>query len=405
MRSRQDIIEQFSSFLQLEGDRFHNWAIDPQLRRSMQTCLNSALDDAPQVQSDRFWALYWHKLWTQSHPQAQAHLSAYAQEPCYWAAHKTVSGFASAQYTLADCFQMAIVQLEKILKGFDNAQGFSFKNYASATFASLIRERLRQRQEIDICTDWSLLRKLSQKRLVESLQNVGLPAHIIDRYLLAWTCFRTCYQPAQAGGTRKLPPPDRSTWEAIVRLYIQESTGNDPPTVVNIERWLLACAEAARAYLYPKTLSINTPKPGQESGEFLDDLPQAAAPSLLAELIAQEEDQHRQDQHQQINAVLTAALDQLDGEAIEILQAYYGNQLTQQQMATQLNLKQYTVSRRLTKARAALLLALAKWAQETLHITATPDLLKNVSLVLEEWLTVFYSHSPATPEAIATQPL
>jgi len=34
MHPRQSIIEIFSTFLQFEGDRFHNWATDARLRRS-----------------------------------------------------------------------------------------------------------------------------------------------------------------------------------------------------------------------------------------------------------------------------------------------------------------------------------------------------------------------------------
>jgi hypothetical protein len=56
-------------------------------------------------------------------------------------------------------------------------------------------------------------------------------------------------------------------------------------------------------------------------------------------------------------------------------------------------MKQYTISRRLTKARETLLLALAQWSRDTLHITLTSDVLKDTSTVLEEWLQTHYSPS------------
>ena len=99
-------------------------------------------------------------------------------------AYKAGTGFTSAQYGVADCFQIAIAQLDKILKGFNAEQGFDLKNYAIAAFSSLIRDQLRQRKEVDICTDWSLLRKVSQKRLVAALQAQGLTQAEIERYLL-----------------------------------------------------------------------------------------------------------------------------------------------------------------------------------------------------------------------------
>ena len=78
---------------------------------------------------------------------------------------------------------------------------------------------------------------------------------------------------------------------------------------------------------------------------------------------------------------------------------YYGQELTQQQIAEQLAVKQYTVSRRLTKSRESLLLALASWSKETLHISLTSDVLNYISTVLEEWLKVYYSHPPAHRES------
>lgn len=410
MRSRQGIVELFSSFLQLEGDRFRLWVTDPALRRSIEATLRQVM----QVEaSENFWALYWHKLWqaqsskpAQSRDQAQtqtagqqrarSHLIAYVQEPCYWAAQKTSTRFSNLQYGLADCFQIAIAQVDKVLKGFDSQQGFSFKNYASATLSSLIRETLRQRQEMDICTDWALLRKLSQKRLTEALLAAGLSTETIDAYLLAWTGFKTLYIPQQATGTRKLPKPEPQTWAAIAQLYNQQrlSQGiNLTASPTELEKWLLSCARAGRAYLYPTLVSIHTPRPGQESGELLDQLADLSHDSLLADFIAEEESQTRQTQQMQVGQILTAAIDQLDAQSQTLIQLYYQEGLTQQQMAERLDMKQYTVSRRLTRARETLLLALARWSQDTLHISPTVNLLNHTSAALEEWLMTHYRRS------------
>jgi hypothetical protein len=68
-------------------------------------------------------------------------------------------------------------------------------------------------------------------------------------------------------------------------------------------------------------------------------------------------------------------------------------------MAETLNTKQYTVSRRLSKARETLLTALAKWMQSTLHTAPTSDVLKYTSPVLEEWLQAHYHSQPQTISA------
>ncbi|HEY9812156.1 MAG TPA: sigma-70 family RNA polymerase sigma factor, partial [Candidatus Sericytochromatia bacterium] len=157
-----------------------------------------------------------------------------------------------------------------------------------------------------------------------------------------------------------------------------------------LEKWLLACAKAARAYLYPTQISLNAPKSGENAEEFLDSLPETATPSLLSEIIAQEEAQSRAEQLAQINTVLSTALADLDQEAKTILQLYYAQELTQQQIAKQLEIKQYTVSRRLAKTKESLLLALGRWTKDQLHISINSDVLKDISTVLEVWLKLHY---------------
>lgn len=387
MRSRQDPLETFSTFLQFEGDRASTWATDARLRRRMQKCLESAAG------SLNFWALYWFKIWQEKSDRgAVDHLTAYLQETCYWSAHKMLLNFAAVQYTLPDCFQVAIVKVEKILQNFNAQQGFNLQNYASAIFSSTIRDTLRQRQEVDICTNWALLRKVSQKRLVESLENAGLSAETIASYVLAWNCFKTLYVPTQATGTRKLPRPDDQTWTTIAQQYNKNREALLEATPTLIEKWLIACANAARNYLNPTLVSINTPKPGYDSGELLDDVPESPRESLIADLIADEEIQERQAQRSNLNQVLETAIAQLDEELRSILRLYYAENCTQQQMATRLNIKQYTISRRLTKAKELLLKSLATWSQDTLHISLTPALLQSMSAVLEDWLQTHYKN-------------
>jgi transcriptional regulator with XRE-family HTH domain len=104
----------------------------------------------------------------------------------------------------------------------------------------------------------------------------------------------------------------------------------------------------------------------------------------------------RQQQRQALGSVLREAIARLDEPSQSLIQFYYGEKLTQQEMAERLDMKQYTVSRRLTKARESLLTALAKWSQETLHISPSTDLIKYTSAALEEWLETCFN-SPSTP--------
>lgn len=395
MLPRQDTVEIFSTFIQFDYDRFGGWATDTRLRRSMRQSLNTISVE----NSANFWALYWHKNW-QKQPQslAREHLIAYLQEVCFWSASKTIAGFSSSQYTTPDCFQIAIARIDKVLKGFDRERGFNLKSYASITFGNLIRELLRQKKEIDICSDWSLLRKLSQKRMTEALENAGLDQGIIEQYILAWNCFKTIYVPEKANSTRKLSKPNQETWQSIVNLYNQESktqlsrsTAGATVTSESLEKWMLICVKALRSYLFPTVTSINKPKPGYESGEIVDSIVGEVDESLLTDMIANEEAQQRNQQQTDINQFLTDTINQLQPESQKLLELYYSLGLKQAEIAQELDTQQYTISRKLSKVRKILLKALAQWSQSTMHISLTSDVLNNISSLLEEWLAGYYS--------------
>ncbi|NES84495.1 MAG: sigma-70 family RNA polymerase sigma factor [Moorea sp. SIO2B7] len=397
MRPRQNIIDLFSTFVQFAEDYFSSWGVDLRLRRSMENCLKR-LPEA--TTSEKFWALYWHNIWrTKPDPFPYGHLSAYLQEACYWAAQQTISRFANTQYKLSDCFQIAIAQVNKVLKGFDPNHGSNLKSYATVIFKSVIISNLRQHREADLCSDWGLLRKLSQKRLEKSLENAGLTPETIERYILAWTCFKTLYVPKQATNTQQLSKPDSQTWDAIAQLYNRQRHSQLPSpgaeySPENLEKWLKKCANFARSYLYPQVNSLNMPKMGQESGELLDNLPSPnESESLLNEIIIQEEVQKRQLEQAQLNTVLVEALSKLKPPERKLLKLYYSQGLTQQQIAQKLKMKQYNVSRRLSKARELLLKELAKWSEEKLDISLNSEVIKQMSAVLEEWLQGYYGKS------------
>ncbi|TVP61654.1 MAG: sigma-70 family RNA polymerase sigma factor [Nodularia sp. (in: Bacteria)] len=390
MHPRQSIIELFATFVQFDGDRFSRWATDSRLRRSIQSCLQ----ESPKETTANFWVLYWYKFLqvTETKFLAQQHLTAYLQEACYWTSQKTAANFVSHQYKLSDYFQIAIAQVDKVLQGYNPSHSSSLKNYASIVFGSAIREALRQLREVDICTDWGLLRKVSQKRLDESLQNAGLSSETIHAYILAWQCFKTLYVPTQAANSRQLSRPDEQIWQAIATAYNTQSS--QQVNAQTLEKWLLSSAKAIRKYLYPSPDSLNISKGGDGSGELLDNLPGTDRESLIHEIVAQEEAQTRTSQQIEINQILADAIAQLEPQVQQIFQLYYSQQLNQNTIAKQLEIKQYTVSRRLTKAKEILLRSLANWSQDILHISVNTDLLTSMSAVIEEWLHNYYNVLP-----------
>lgn len=391
----------FSTFLQFEADRFSHWAIDLRLHRSMQRCWESytkrqSVPGSERRSLEQFWTLYWYRCWqTQENTLAEGHLSAYLQEPCYWAAQQMIRKFTNVQFGISDYFQTAIAAVQMVLKGFNPDRGANLKTFASITFSRLLKDNLRQRQEASFCTNLGLLRRVSKKRLLEVLRQAGLSPTAIAQYQLAWMCFKALYVQTQAE-TQQLPAVDHSLWTAIGTLYNTERRNQLDSSVPDaspetLERWLNQCATWVRAYLYPSVESLNVPKAGLESGgEIQDDLADPLQVSLLTDLLMQEEHQERQDQWLQIRNRMVGAIETLDAQSQELLRLYYQQGLTQQQMMQQLQISQATVSRRLTKAREALLTALVQWRQAVLNSPTTSNLIKDMSAALEEWLRVHY---------------
>jgi RNA polymerase sigma factor (sigma-70 family) len=387
MRHRREITEMFSTFAQLERDRFSNWVTDIKLLRSIKNCLKSS----PEVAGlENFWALYWHKDWClKPSGLARMHLLAYLQEPCYWAAQKAVTKFANSQYSMADYFQMANGEVETILKFFSPEKSSNLKSYAIMAIPSRLRDILRRRQETDVCSDWALLRKVSKRHLLKALDKAGLSQSEIAQYRLAWACFKELYVQKQPGGTKALPEPTPQLWEAIANLYnksrqTQLAQSTKQCEVQTIKHWLNRTVLYVRTYLFPPVQSLNAFLLDNETNLTLD-LPDPDSDSPIADLIAEENLQERHNQISQMFTVLLSAFQTLDKQSQEVLKLYYQQELTQQQIMQQLHLSQPTVSRKLVKSRESMLTALVKWCQG-MNISVNPVQIKDMSVALEEWL-------------------
>lgn len=397
MRPREQAIDLFSSFAQFEGDRFRQWISDLKLRRSMQKCLEK------NAHSEQVWSGYWHQCWqSQAHPFAEWHLSAFLQEPCFWAAQRTIQRFQSSQYGVADYFQMASAETRKVLRGYNPERGTSLTTYAMMALPNLLKDVLRQRQDIDICTNWALLRKVSKKRVTETLIRSGLSGAEIDQYRLAWLCFKTLYVQTQLGGLERLPQPDRALWETISQLYNAKRhslvSAGAAWSAEQMERRLSQVAQWIRAYLYPAIASLNQPKSGEDAKEWQDDLSAPDSQSLLDEMVMCEERQQHTARLAEMHRVLEQALQQLDAQSQMVLHLFYQEGLSQQQLAVQLQMSQPSISRRLKKAEALLLTALTQWIQTQVNEFPNPNQLKDISISLREWLRMHYAAIPISGE-------
>ncbi len=393
MNPRTSILELFSTFACVEGGDFRRWAIDARLRRSIEGSV-AAQDD----RSEGLWSLYWFDRWqSQSSPLAESHLFAYLQEPCYWVSQQMARRVQTSEYTLADYFQIANTDIRRVLGSFAVDRGSSLKSYASLVLTNALKDTLRQRQAVDICSDWALLRKWSKKRVIAVLDRVGIAEQDAAQYQLAWFCFKTLYVPNESGGERSATP-DPAVWIEIANFYntqrhSQLAVPGASFTPAQIEVRVTKLGRWLREYLYPTLNSLNRPKPGEEAGEVQDDLSDDAGATLLDIAIEREEISQRTAERSQLQTILTQALKDLTPELQEILQLFYQQGLSQQELASHLKLSQPTVSRRLKKAEENLLAALLIWIESQLNQFPDPNVLKSISTTLREWLIVHYANS------------
>lgn len=396
MRSRSHVLEKFSTFIHFEGDSFARWITNSRLLLSLERCGIS-----PET-LETVWVRYWHETWKrQSIGLASQHLLAYLQEPCYYATQGTLNRYGqylSVRYRLSDCFQETILYTGTVLDSFDPTLA-SLSTFAQEVFRRKLTDRLRECNEIDTSTDWSLLRRVRNRRLVNALKSIGLSEIEVEQYRLARNCFVTLYSPTIPTGLRQLPEPEWETWVAIAQLYNQERTRQLQVAGLacspdRIRRWMTNCAAAIRAYRFqPPMQSLDAPRVGQESGNLGDELPATLDESLLSRIVMEEEALERQQLQFRLHQVLMSTLKELDQQTQTILHLYYRKRVSQSQISQQLNIAQPTVCRRLAKAEERLLQALVQWSQADLNKSVTPDLIKSMRTALKTWLEVRYRAS------------
>jgi RNA polymerase sigma factor (sigma-70 family) len=391
MQPRTTTIDLFSSFARFEQDRFRQWISDTRLRRNFQQH-SSQLSPAL---SEKAWSLYWYKKWQEAPDQRlpPQHLAAYLQEPCYWAAQKTCQRCADADYSLADYFQIASSETDRILKGYNPTYGSSLQGYALVALGNVIKDYLRKHRAIAVSSNWVLLRRTSNKCILETLQTTGLSPAEIEQYHLAWTCFKALHtNPSQPQKSETTPP-----WSALSDLYNSQQP-SAPLTPDQLKTRLTQLTRWIRGYLCPPIASLNSIPSGQDQGELQDSLPNHHSLSLLDAAIETETETARQTSRQQIHHVLLTALAQQGPIDQQILSLFYQDNLCQQDLAQKMAMSQSTISRRLKKTESTLLAALLATLQTQGDNLPNPTALKDISIALREWLQTHYRTPPGPQE-------
>jgi len=383
--------QQFFTFVDLADDCFRCWIEAPHLRRSLEQQKARSQQRMTELLSAKAWVFYWHQNWQQQ-PKGlpRQHLHAYLQESCYWSAYKLSSRFSTSQLSLADCFQIAFAKSDRVLERFNPQLGNALSTYASSVFSNAVRDAFSDSNEVQIASELSLLRRCAQKHLDGALSDAGLSKAMQVNYKAAWLSFKRSYFPP-SHRARNLVSLVEEDWAAIAAEYNSLRQANERLSAscpAQLKQWLEDCVTYLRRYKRPHTTSFQAEL---NPGELLLQQREEPTAGPLALLMAQEAEVARQRQRERVTELLVEKLSQFSVHNQTLLKLYYSDQLTQTEIAAQLNAKQSTISRQLSRARQALLAVLVTWGKEELHISFDSTVLNNMSSLLEGWLEAQFS--------------
>uniref|UniRef100_B8HYT0 Uncharacterized protein n=1 Tax=Cyanothece sp. (strain PCC 7425 / ATCC 29141) TaxID=395961 RepID=B8HYT0_CYAP4 len=384
MRARHTVQEQFSSFLSIEGEGpqiQYRWITQSNLARAVR---------AREISDPEAFALtLLDKLRQSSCAQSNAHLIAYLQEICYWAARKVQRRLALQWSDLEEreCFLMAseiLAQPLKLLKTYDPSWGTKLKTYAQHRLELQLGQRLYTMRGWRQSTNWGLLRKVSNRQLKEAVErHLGVSGQELVAHQLAVNSFKEVYAPIPGQSSRQLAEPTQGQWQMMVQQYNQSAARLEMASV-NVSQFralISASVQSIRAF---STLPIVEPPDNFDVEDHRD--------SGIETLIAQEQEQ----QQQELSEILNQSFGQLPLDQQALLLFISGLRIRQQDISQVRQeqfpgfpQQQYQVARKLTKCRKQLYQAFLQRLNPN-GGPLTEAQLKQIKPVLDEWLKHYF---------------
>ena len=378
---KRDRIQQFSSFYQV--DPVPSWTCD----RTLESNMKRVMQQHPE-KDEKFWVKYWVKAAiANTDPLAKQHLSAYLEEPCFWAAKQV---FPIHGFTHLDYWQIAREKANNPLQIFKHLRVHNDRpsHYAQKILRGKILDVIRQGQETKRSSDWGLLRKLSKKRLKTALHNAGIKDPKFYGYLLAWQAFQQVYAPpANLRQHQSLPAPTHRQLADMATYYNEQNELCKPPNAGvsgnDIQTMLVTCIQVLRQNdkVEFKSLDAFEHKDKTEFNSFDRD-----KPTLNDELF--DRPIVKPENWDGMKKALAGAIASLPPTDRTILILKYGlTGLTQKEIGQQVGISQSQVSRWLERYNPFLLKALAKWSQTQEGVTVNVEQIHQFSDELELWLS------------------
>ncbi|MEM8778361.1 MAG: hypothetical protein AAGF26_05705 [Cyanobacteria bacterium P01_G01_bin.49] len=179
----------------------------------------------------------------------RCHLSAYLDEVCYWQALKIYDKLRPYNYSLEKneifLIARAVAANPEVFKGYDFRRA-SLKTFAGKVISGKVLDKLRKGREKEKYSDTALLVHTTKTELENCLNQAISNSSKVERYLLAWQCFKEIYVPIKQEGNRRLEPPSNEQLQDIAQLYQNRSSQQEQITSEEIARLLKTCVQAIR---------------------------------------------------------------------------------------------------------------------------------------------------------------
>ena len=376
MRKRQDICEMFSTFLKVDDSKSYlgsKLEFSPKLVRNM----TKKIEEEPKA-PEEFWAKYWLKeaLKNPHNELARGHFSAYLEESCYSVTSHIFQQLPNIHLSQVDCFLIAretAANPAKIFKTYKFSSA-SVKTYAYFPLRTAILDLVHLAKDLEGDSHTGVLRKLTKKKLQETLQKAKIKESDFSNCLLAWQCFKEIYAPTKIAGNRQLQPPDESQLKAMAELYNQRrKTQELPIDWQKIERLLATISTAVRERYNIRHIS-------------LEDCVNEA--TLVSDNPLDNFDSPSEEQ-KQVNSVLSQAFATLSTDLQKMLQLSYGLDFKQTDFGDLFKKDQPQISRQCKEGINFLCDRLTNWSQEHWGMTINSSNLAENAKQIKMWLKTY----------------
>ncbi len=366
-----------------QNEQFHQWCEEQNIERLIQELLQ----------------IYQQDLIAESQRElAKWHLAAYLEAPLYQAVQDRFKAFKDYQFPtntwehylhIAKCIAYEPEQVAHIYRRYAPGK-YSLEQYFRLELASKIRDIFYQQTGQGKYSMWFALKRSSKSELKRGLLRTGVSDSYIPCYIAAKNSLFAVYSKSGKRWLEPTPVQYQQALDYLKRHYAASECSslatNQEINKARFETLIAVCLRAIQTSVTIESLDADEDYHLHKSGQE----------DPLNRLENQQSSEEWQCQQQQIDAVLTNQIDQLDEIDRTILRLRSWG-MSQNQIAARTFLHQANVSRRYQRCQRYLLRSLTSLLQKQFELSvSTTEVLEHLENYITIWLERQYAHNPQT---------